>query len=54
MFPVLFALVLFPIGCPVYAWASLDPNPPIYVPHIAGLIGVHYYTQLLLVEMGSC
>jgi hypothetical protein len=31
--------------------ANLYYDPPIYAPHIAGMLDVNHYTQLLLVEM---
>jgi hypothetical protein len=27
----------------LYAWASLDHDPPIYAFHVAGMMGVHYH-----------
>jgi hypothetical protein len=53
----LFALVIFQIGSHIYIFltqASLDLDSPIYTFHIAGMTGMCYHTQLLLVEMESC
>jgi hypothetical protein len=49
----LFALAIFPIGFHDYAQASLDHNLTIYASHVAGMTGMHYHTQLLLVVMKS-
>jgi hypothetical protein len=48
-----FALYIFLIGSHIYVQACLDCESPIYAYHKAGITGVHYHTQLLLVEWGS-
>jgi hypothetical protein len=40
------AFVTFQIGFCVYAWASFDWDPPIYIFHKAGMTGKNHYTQL--------
>jgi hypothetical protein len=48
---VFFALVFFLDRLSLYVQASLDSNPPICAPHIAGMAGAHHHIKAL-VEMG--
>jgi hypothetical protein len=53
MSPALFLLVIFEIGSCTFAWASLDGDLPVEASCLAGMTGVCYHAQLLLIEMGS-
>jgi hypothetical protein len=43
--PILFALIIFLIGSPAYAFASLDHSPPAYG---SGITGMCHHTQFFI------
>jgi hypothetical protein len=50
---VLHALFIFEIGSSVFACASLNHDPLIYVSHVAGMKGMCHHTSFSLHEMIS-
>jgi hypothetical protein len=44
--PALFSLVILEIGSCVYAWTSLEHDPPIYISHVAVMTGVCHHALL--------
>jgi hypothetical protein len=48
----LLVLAMFWVGCPVYAHAGLDCNPPIYGSHASVMIGMFHYARLYLLSWG--
>jgi hypothetical protein len=55
MTPALFGFGYFSNKVSLYAQTGLDHDPPIYAFHVTGMTDVHYYIQVLLVEVrGSC
>jgi hypothetical protein len=52
MLPALFVFISLQMES-LLCLDQLDCNPPIYASYIAGVTGMCYQTQFLLVEMGS-
>jgi hypothetical protein len=52
MHPALFVLGIFQIGSCIYAWASLDCDPPTYPSHVAGMTGAHNHAQVCICRDG--